>query len=81
MIWRKNGTNVDVDGDNRITAAHPWSYGNSTAALTIQNVNRSDEGSYVCVADNSVGAAVTSAAAQLIVYCRFSSALKMFDFA
>lgn len=72
MTWSKNGTNVDVDGDNRITTSHPWSYGNSTAALTIQNVSRSDEGSYVCVADNSVGGAVTSAAAQLTVNCKFS---------
>jgi hypothetical protein len=70
VTWRKNGTDIDVDGDNRIRTAHPWSYGNSTATLTIENVNRTDEGSYVCVADNGIGANVTSTAAKLTVNCK-----------
>jgi hypothetical protein len=68
VTWTKNGT--DVEGDSRIRAAHPWSYGNSTATLTIANVNRSDESYYACVADNGIGANVISTAAKLTVNCK-----------
>ena len=43
--------------------------------LTITHVNRSDSGQYRCVANNSIGAAVTSDAATLDVQCKYSGFL------
>ena len=44
--------------------------------LTITNVNRDDSGDYRCVANNSIGAAVTSDAATLDVQCKYSGFLR-----
>ena len=40
--------------------------------LTITNVSRDDSGDYRCVANNSIGAAVTSNVATLDVQCKYS---------
>ena len=44
--------------------------------LTITNVSRDDSGDYRCVANNSVGAVVTSNAATLGVQCKYSGLLR-----
>ena len=40
--------------------------------LTITNVSRDDSGDYRCVANNNIGAAVTSNVATLDVQCKYS---------
>ena len=61
ITWTKDGSAVN----------HPrisLSLGNKQ--LTITNVIRDDSGDYQCVANNSIGAAVTSNAATLDVQCK-----------
>ena len=46
------------------------SFSSDYKQLTITNVNRSDSGDYRCVANNSIGDAVTSNGAILDVQCK-----------
>ena len=61
ISWTKDGSAVNspriiLSSDNK--------------QLTITNVNSGDSGQYRCVANNSIGAAVTSSAATLDVQCK-----------
>ena len=61
ISWTKAGSAVNSP---RVSS----SSGNKQ--LTITNVNRSDSGDYRCVANNSIGDAVTSNGAILDVQCK-----------
>ena len=67
ISWTKNGSaanspRISLSLDNK--------------QLTITNVSRDDSGDYRCVANNSIGAAVTSNAATLDVQCKYSGFLR-----
>ena len=63
--WTKDDVVLNITADPQLSTT---SSGN-THSLTIQNVRRSDEGQYRCVAINSVGA-TTSEAGTLTVHCK-----------
>ena len=54
VTWEKYGVPLSIDGV-RISTAHPWVYGRTTAKLTIKNTKRTDEGMYTCLAHNGIG--------------------------
>ena len=64
--WTTGGTPVNTTANPRI------SFSSDNKQLTITNVNRSDSGQYRCVANNSIGDAVTSNAVTLDVQCKYS---------
>ena len=59
--WTKDGSAVN---------SPTISLSSDNKQLTITNVSRGDSGEYRCVANNSIGAAVTSDAATLDVQCK-----------
>ena len=61
ISWTKNGSAVNSP---RIRLS------SDKKQLTITNVNRDDKGEYRCVANNSIGAVVSSNAAVLDVQCK-----------
>ena len=63
--WTKDGVVLNITADPQLSTT---SSGN-THSLTIQNVHRSDEGQYRCVANNSVGS-TASEAGTLTVHCK-----------
>ena len=63
--WTKDDVVLNITADPQLSTT---SSGN-TYSLTIQNVHRSDEGQYRCVANNSVGS-TTSEAGTLTVHCK-----------
>ena len=65
VSWTRNGFHVETNSNSRIS----FSEGNKQ--LTITNVKRTDNGNYLCVANNSLGNA-TSDAAKLDVQCKYS---------
>ena len=67
ISWTKDGSAVNSP---RISLS------SDNKQLTITNVNRYDRGDYRCVANNSIGAAVTSNAATLDVQCKCSVFLR-----
>ena len=72
--WIKDGAAVNTTANPRISLS------SDKKQLTITNVNRDDSERYRCVANNSVGAAVTSNAATLHVQCKkkFTPCLRNF---
>ena len=64
--WTKNNNALNIEADPDLNET---SSGN-THSLTIQNVHRSDEGQYRCVASNSIGN-TTSNAGTLSVHCEY----------
>jgi len=68
--WLKGGVPLTIDG-SRMETLHPWSYRSSVATLTINNINRTDEGNYACQASNGIGSSVTSSTAFLNVDCKY----------
>ena len=63
--WNKDGSPVNTSANPRIT------FSADEKQLTITNVNQADSGSqYQCVANNSIGQAITSNAASLNVQCK-----------
>ena len=62
--WTIGGADVNTNANPRISLS------SDNKQLTITKVNRSDSGYYQCVANNSIGAAVTSNAATLDVQCK-----------
>jgi len=70
VTWLKNGAPLTIDA-SRMDTAHPWSYRSSVATLTINNVNRTDEGNYACQASNDIENNVNSSTAFLRVDCKY----------
>ena len=64
--WTKNNNTFNIEADSDLNET---SSGN-THTLTIQNVHRSDEGQYRCVASNSIGN-TTSNTGTLKVHCKY----------
>ena len=64
--WTTGGTPVNTTANPRISLS------SDNKQFEITNVNRSDSGQYRCVANNSVGDAVTSNAVTLDVHCECS---------
>ena len=64
--WTKNDNTLNIEADPDLNKT---SSGN-THTLTIQNVHRSDEGQYRCVASNSIGN-TTSNSGTLSVHCEY----------
>ena len=62
--WTIGGAAVNTTANPRISLS------SDNKQLTITKVNRTDSGYYQCVANNSIGAAVTSNAATLDVQCK-----------
>lgn len=62
--WTKNNEILNTEASSKLNAS---SSGN-THSLRIQDVHRSDEGQYRCVANNSIGN-ITSTAGTLEVHC------------
>jgi len=48
VLWKLNGTLIDIDGDTRLSVIPP---GN----LRLRFIRKSDEGAYVCMAKNEGG--------------------------
>ena len=67
ISWTKDGSAVNSP---RISLS------SDGKQLTITNVNRDDRGDYRCLANNSIGAVVTSDAATLDVQCKYSGFLR-----
>ena len=65
VTWLKDGVEVNSTGDSRITASNNL----NTWTLAITQLNRNDEGSYTCQANNSLQT-ITSATANLTVICK-----------
>ena len=63
--WTKDGVALNITADPQLTTTSSG----ISHSLTIQNVHRSDEGQYRCVANNSVGS-TTSEAGTLTVHCK-----------
>ena len=63
ILWTKDGSAVNSPRINLSL---------DNKQLTITNVSRDDSGDYQCVANNSIGAAVTSNTATLDVQCKYS---------
>ena len=68
ISWTRDGSLVS-SGDQRI------SFEAGNRQLTITNVNRTDSGQYLCVADNSEGND-TSNAITLAVKCKYTSSVQ-----
>ena len=64
VAWTKNGLELNVTGDVRLSV----SSNDGDHQLTISNVQQSDAGQYRCVANNSLDTA-TSSSATLTVQC------------
>ena len=63
--WNKDGSPVNTSANPRIT------FSANKKELTVTNVNQADSGSqYQCVANNSIGQAITSNSASLNVQCK-----------
>ena len=62
--WTKNNVILNTEANSKLNTS---SSGN-THSLIIQDVHRSDEGQYRCVANNSIGN-ITSNAGTLKVHC------------
>ena len=63
--WTKNNVTVNITADPDLSQSNSG----KVHILTIQNVHRSDEGQYRCVANNIIGSA-TSEAGSLSVHCK-----------
>ena len=68
VAWEKNGAELNVAADTRLTV----SSNDGNYQLTISNVQQSDSGQYRCVANNSLVNA-TSSSATLTVQCECQS--------
>ena len=64
VSWTKDGNELNVTGDQRVTVSST----NHNNSLTIRDIHRSDAGQYKCVASNSVSSS-TSSPATLTVQC------------
>ena len=71
--WYFAGNKLDVASKSRLTVSRTGDETNATSSLTINNLNRRDEGLYKCVVSNSIQANVSSAEAQLTVQCKLAS--------
>ena len=69
IFWIKGGSIITKSGNPRI------SFEADNKTLTIRNVSRNDSGQYRCVANNSAGEAISSAAT-LNVQCKYSTFLR-----
>ena len=69
IVWTKGGSIISKSGNPRI------SFKGDNKTLTITNVSRNDSGQYRCVANNSAGEAISSAAT-LNVQCKYSNFLR-----
>ena len=67
MTWFKDGVEVSITNDSRISSMQPESCERSPATLIIRNVCRSDEGLYKCQAWNGIGEGVSSSDAILTI--------------
>ena len=64
--WTKDNVALDIAADSDLRESNSG----KVHFLEIQNVHRSDEGHYRCVANNSIGSA-TSQAGSLSVHCKY----------
>ena len=64
--WTKDNVVLDIAADSDLSESNSG----KVQFLTIENVHRSDEGQYRCVANNSIGSA-TSQACSLSVHCKY----------
>ena len=62
--WRKNNKILNTEANSKLTTSSSA----NTHSLRIQDVHRSDEGQYRCVANNNIGN-ITSTAGTLKVLC------------
>ena len=62
--WTKNNEVLNTETNSNLTASSSA----NTHSLRIEDVHRSDEGQYRCVANNSIGN-ITSTAGTLEVHC------------
>ena len=69
ITWTKNGENII--NDSRIIYINPETVQRSNASMTITNVTRQDEGTYVCNVSNTVGPVVQSGSGFLTVNCKY----------
>ena len=67
ISWTKDGSAINSPRISLLS---------DSKQLTITNVNRDDSGDYRCVANNSIGAVVTSDAATMDVQCKYSGFLR-----
>ena len=73
VAWTKNGLELNVTGDVRLSV----SSNDGDHQLTISNVQQSDAGQYRCVANNSLDTA-TSSSATLTVQCECQSSVYLY---
>ena len=64
--WKKDNVTLDITADPDLSQSNSG----QVHFLTIQNVHRSDEGQYRCVANNSIGSA-TSESGTLLAHCNY----------
>lgn len=64
--WTKNNEILNIGADSDLSETSSG----KDHSLTIQNVHRSDEGEFRCVANNSIGN-TTSNAGRLSVHCEY----------
>jgi hypothetical protein len=68
--WRKDGSFLDVDADERIDSSITGGVAYATATLQISQLKNTDDGSYSCSTSNIVTTNVISSSAQLVVNCK-----------
>ena len=73
VVWTKNGLELNVTGDVRLSV----SSNDGDHQLNISNVQQSDAGQYRCVANNSLDTA-TSSSATLTVQCECQSSVYLY---
>ncbi|KXJ05340.1 Hemicentin-1, partial [Exaiptasia diaphana] len=66
--WFTNGQKLAINSNSRLTVSDSRNTSSTTSSLTITNLNRTDEGNYICVISNIVKTNVTSTAAKLTVH-------------
>ena len=64
--WTKDNVTLNITADPDLSQSNSG----KVHVLTIQNVHRSDEGQYRCVANNNIGSA-SSEAGSLSVHCKY----------
>ena len=71
--WFFSGNKLDVASNSRLSVSEKGDETNAISSLTITNLDRTDDGLYKCIVNNSIQANVSSAEAQLTVNCKSGS--------
>ena len=69
--WFRNDTKLVID-NSRVTVSKTGDVTNGMSTLTIRKLNRTDEGMYKCVANNTIMSSVSSEEAKLTVNCKYN---------